>query len=66
MGFRHGSDLALLWQLGRPVAAALIKPVAWELPYATGVALKRKGKKKFQGEPSYRKPFITFPHIYTI
>lgn len=30
----------------RPAAAALIQPLAWELPYATGVALKRKKKKQ--------------------
>ena len=29
----------------RPAAAALIQPLAWELPYATGMALKRKKKK---------------------
>ena len=27
-------------------AAALIRPLAWELPYAAGVALIRKRKKK--------------------
>ena len=27
-------------------AAALIGPLAWELPYATGVALKREREKK--------------------
>ena len=26
------------------VAAALIRPLAWELPYATGAAVKRKKK----------------------
>ena len=31
--------------VGRPVAAAPIQHLAWELPYATGVALKRKKKK---------------------
>ena len=31
----------------RPAAAALIRPLAWELPYATGMAIKRKGKKTF-------------------
>ena len=30
----------------RLVAAALIKPLAWEVPYAKGAALKRKKKKK--------------------
>ena len=37
VGCRHGLDLALLWY--RLVAAALIRPLAWELPYAAGVAL---------------------------
>ena len=44
-------DLALLWLWRRPVAAALIRPLAWEPPYATGVAVKRqtdrqKGRKE--------------------
>ena len=30
----------------RPVATAPIRPLAWEPPYATGEALKRKEKKK--------------------
>ena len=37
-------DLALLWY--RLVAAAPIQPLAWELPYAMGMALKRPKKKK--------------------
>ena len=40
IGGRCGSDLALLWQ--RWAATAPIQPLAWELPYATGVALKRQ------------------------
>ena len=39
---RHGWDPALLWLWCRPAAAALIRPLAWELLYATGAALKRK------------------------
>ena len=40
-------DLALPWLWCRPAAAAPILPLAWELPYAMGAALKRKeGKKK--------------------
>ena len=46
VGHRGGSDPALLWLWCRPAAAALIQPLAWELPYAVGVALKRKKKKK--------------------
>ena len=38
-------DLALLWLWCRPAAAAPIPPLAWELPYAMGTALKRKDKK---------------------
>ena len=36
-------DPALLWLWCRPAAAALIGPLAWKLPYAMGVALKRSG-----------------------
>ena len=35
-------DLALLRLWCRLVAIAEIRPLAWELPYATGLALKRK------------------------
>lgn len=31
-------------------AAALIQPLAWELPYATDAALKRKKRKEMQRE----------------
>ena len=46
VGQRCGSDPALLWLWGRPAAAAPIQPLAWELPYASGVALKRKKEKE--------------------
>jgi len=46
---RHGSDLALLWLWHRLAAAALIWPLAWEPPYATGAALK-KGKEKSKAD----------------
>ena len=46
VGHRHGSDPAFLWLWHRPVAIAPIRPLAWELPYATSVALKSKSKKK--------------------
>ena len=46
VGRRRGSDLALLWLWRRPMAAALILPLAWEPPYATGVALTKDRKKK--------------------
>ena len=41
-GCRRGSDPELLWLWCRLAAVALIRPLAWERPYATGVALKTK------------------------
>ena len=41
VGHRCGSDLVLLWLWYRLGAAALIQPLAWEPPYAVGVALKK-------------------------
>ena len=35
-------DPVLLWMKHRPAAADLIRPLTWELPYATHVALKRQ------------------------
>ena len=35
-------DLMLPWLWCRPAAAALIRPLAWELPCATGAAVKEK------------------------
>ena len=46
VGQRRSSDLALLWLWCRSAATALIRSLAWEFPYATGVALKRQKKKK--------------------
>ena len=43
---QSGSDPALLWLWCTLAAAALIQPLAWEPPYATGVALKRQKKEK--------------------
>jgi len=37
-------DLVLLWLWGRLEVAALIQLLAWELPYAVGMALKRQKK----------------------
>ena len=46
VGHRHSLDPGLLWLWCRPAAEALIQPLAWEPPYAAGVALKKKKKKK--------------------
>ena len=49
VGRRHGSDPVLLWLWRRLVATALIRPLAWEPPYATGAALEKDKKKKKRG-----------------
>ena len=43
VGCRLGFDLALLWY--RSAAAGLTQPLAWDLPYAVGVDLKKKKRK---------------------
>ena len=48
VGHKCGSDPALLQLWYRPGAAALIRPLTWEPPYATGTALKKEKKKKIQ------------------
>ena len=50
IGHRHGSDLVLLWLWCRPAAVAPFRPLAWELLYAVGAALKSKKKKKRERE----------------
>ena len=45
MGHRHGLDLVLLWLWSRLAATALIRLLAWELPYATSVALRSINKQ---------------------
>ena len=42
VGHGRGSDPVLLW----PAAAAPIRSLAWEPPYAMGAALKGQKKKK--------------------
>ena len=41
--------------MARPSAVALIQPLAWELPYASGEVLKSKQakKKKKDGDVNY-------------
>ena len=43
---RHSLDPVLLWLWCKLAAIALIRPLAWEHPYASGVTLKRQEKKK--------------------
>ena len=46
VGSRHGSGPVLLWLWCRPATPASNRPLAWEPPYAAGVALKDKRQKK--------------------
>ena len=51
VGCRSGSDPVLLWLWHRPAATAPIRPLAWEPPYAMGVAqemTKRQKNKKIK------------------
>ena len=50
VGRRCGLDLALLWFWHRLATTALIRPLAWEPPYAAGVALKKMKKTKKKKE----------------
>ena len=43
---RRGLDPALLWLWHWPAAAAPIRPLAWQVPYAVRVVLKGQKKKK--------------------
>ena len=46
VGCRCGSDPVLLWLWRTLAAVAWIQPLAWELPYATGVAQKKERNKQ--------------------
>ena len=45
VGRRRGSDPTLLWLWRRPATTGPIRPLAWEPPYATNVALKKQKTK---------------------
>ena len=63
-GCRRGLDSELLWVWRRLAAVALVGPLAWECPYAKGVALKTKNetnktKKQHQQKKKFKK--TTYP-----
>ena len=59
VGFRRGSDLALLWLWHRLAAVAPVRPLAWELPFAFCGPKKQKKKKK-------KKKIIEIMFIYKV
>ena len=56
VGHRGGLDPMLLWLWCRPEATALIRPLAWELPYAIGVVLRRQTKTETKKQET--KPWV--------
>ena len=46
VGHGCGWDAMLLWLWCRPAAIAPIEPLAWEPPYAVGIALKRERERE--------------------
>ena len=46
LGHRHGLDLVLLWLWCWLAATAPIRSLAWEPPYAAGMALKKQKDKR--------------------
>ena len=48
VGRRGGLDPALLWLWCKPAATAPIGPLAWEPPYAVGVALEQAKRQKIK------------------
>ena len=60
VGCRRGLHPALLWLWCRPMAIALIRPLACEPPYAVSAALeKTKKKKKVLEFSTYPDPLLT-------
>ena len=60
VGRRCSSDPVLLRLWCRPAATALIRPLAWEPPYAMGAALKDKKRKKKVYIPNTLLPIVLF------
>jgi len=56
VGCRCSLDPTLLWLWRRPVATAPIRPLAWEPPYAAGVAqeMAKRQKKKEKRKRKYK------------
>ena len=51
---RLDSDLELLWLWCRLAAIAPIRPLAWELPYASDAALKKQKERRKEGKEGRR------------
>ena len=63
---RRGLDPAWLWLWCRLVATALIRPLAWEPPYALGAAVKRpnnNNNNEYKLDIDYKCMLYYFPII---
>ena len=63
VGRRCGSDPGMLWLWCRPAAAAPLPPIAWELLFAAGRAVKTKKK---QQPPPEKNPTHYADHIHPL
>ena len=59
VGRRCGSDPTWLWLWYRLAATAPIQSLAWEPPYATGMALKKAKKTKKKKKKKKKKRMFT-------
>ena len=53
VGCRRGLDPALLWLWHKPATTALIRPLAWESPYAAGAAQEMAKKQTNKQKKTY-------------
>ena len=60
VGRRCSSDPMLLWLWRRLAAVALIRPLAWEPPYAAGLALKKTKDKREKKEEEAAVILLTY------
>ena len=69
VGRERGSDPELLWLWCRPAAAAPIRLLAWEPPYAAGTALKRQKrpppKKNYKGTDLIIQTCFSYNHYFS-
>ena len=62
VGCRLGLDSALLWLWRGPAAIALIRPLAWEPPYAMGMAPKKTKDERQKKKKSNRTKSLPLHH----
>ena len=61
VGCRRGLGLALLWLWCWPVATARIRPLAWEPPFAVGMALEKAKRQTNKQTNKQKNSFVRSP-----